>query len=138
MVNGLLTPHEQAVWHAFKVLGDTVMGSIERELGAVGASGADFGILSRLVDLGGGSLRQQALATSLGWNKSRLSHQLTRMEGRGLVERTVIGATTTVVITSPGRDLLARLRPVHAAAVRRELLGRLTADQQRALLASAP
>ena len=54
---------------------------------ATGLSGPDFGVLSRLVDLGQGAMRQQVLAESMGWDKSRLSHQLTRMQEKGLVER---------------------------------------------------
>lgn len=52
-----------------------------------GLSGADFGVLSRLEGLGRGSLRQQELADSMVWHKSRLSHQLTRMQQRGYLER---------------------------------------------------
>ncbi|WKL04994.1 MarR family transcriptional regulator [Paenibacillus amylolyticus] len=52
-----------------------------------GLSEGDFGVLDRLVLFGDGSLRQQELADSMAWDKSRLSHHLKRMEKRGLVMR---------------------------------------------------
>lgn len=52
-----------------------------------GLSHPSFNSASRLADLGSGELRQQDLAESVRWDKSRLSHQLTRMEGRGLTTR---------------------------------------------------
>jgi len=88
---------------------------------ATGLSDPDYGILTRLEDLGGGTLRQNELAASMGWHRSRLSHQLTRMEQRGLVTRAAAGDGVAVSVTAAGRDAAAKARPVHAAAVRRHL-----------------
>ena len=52
---------------------------------ATGLSGPEFGVLSRLAALGKGEMRQQALASVMAWDKSRLSHQLTRMQERALI-----------------------------------------------------
>ena len=95
-----------------------------------GLSDPGYGVLSRLADLGGGQLRQQDLADSMGWDKSHLSHHLTRMQQRGLVERQPSGDAVTVRLTPAGRVVLDQAVPVHAAAVRRHLLSRLTAEQQ--------
>jgi len=132
-----LSKREQAIWHAFKQMGQAVMAAVEKDLAdATGLTGSDFGVLSRLVDLGEGELRQQALASSIGWHKSRLSHQLTRMQQRGLVRRADTGPrAVTVTITALGRDRLDVARPVHAASVRRWLLDRLSAEQADLLLA---
>jgi DNA-binding IclR family transcriptional regulator len=43
----------------------------------------------------------------------------------------------TVHLTSAGRAVLAEAVPAHASAVRRHLLSRLTAEQQRAIVALA-
>ncbi|WP_307387616.1 MarR family winged helix-turn-helix transcriptional regulator [Microbacterium testaceum] len=86
-----------------------------------GLSDPDYGVLSRLVDLGDGELRQNKLAASMGWHRSRLSHQLTRMEQRGLVTRADADGGVLVTITPTGREQIDKARPVHARAVRRSL-----------------
>ena len=83
---------EMARWTTWKRACDVVMHEVEREIGMVaGLSGADFAVLSRVVEVGEGSLRQQQLARLLGWERSRLSRQLSRMEERGLVVRRADG-----------------------------------------------
>jgi DNA-binding MarR family transcriptional regulator len=126
-----LTPKELRVWHAFKMMGEDVMSRVGQDIAAAtGLSGPEFGVLSRLVDLGKGELRQQSLAGQMGWDKSRLSHQLTRMQARKLVERRDAGnRAVMVVLTEEGRTKLAAARPVHAESVRRNLLSRLSAEQ---------
>ncbi len=102
---------------------------------STGLSGSDFGVLSRLADLGKGEMRQQSLAESLGWDKSRLSHHLTRMQGKKLVERRdTEQRAVVVVLTKQGRAKLETARPVHADSVRRNLLSRLTDHQTETLV----
>jgi len=94
-------------------------------------------VATRLVELGDGSLRQNELAAAIQWHRSRLSHQLSRMEQRGLVERTPMTNGMTVTITQHGRNAVAVARPLHAAAVRRHLIDQIPAalrDQFRELL----
>jgi DNA-binding MarR family transcriptional regulator len=93
------------------------------------------GVLSRLSAIGKGEMRQQALARVMTWDKSRLSHQLTRMQQRGLVERRYAsGNTVLVVLTKLGREKLEAARPIHAESVRRNLLSRLTLEQVDTIL----
>ena len=55
-----LSPQELRIWHAFKLMGEDVMERVGRDIAAgTGLSGPDFGVLSRLADLGQGELRQQ-------------------------------------------------------------------------------
>lgn len=131
-----MSPEETAVWHAWKGMTETVRGLVARDIAdATGLSDPDYGILSRLADLGGGRLRQHELAASMNWSKSRLSHQLSRMQGRGLIDRArSVDGAVAVSITSAGREALGRARPVHAAAVRRHLLERLGPGQVPAVL----
>lgn len=131
MSTRLLSPHELRVWHAFLLMGEDVLGRVGRDIAqATGLSGPEFGVLSRLAALGKGKMRQQTLATVLTWDKSRLSHQLTRMQQRGLIERRhADGKTVLVVLTKLGRERLEAARPIHADSVRRNLLSRLTPEQ---------
>jgi len=127
----LLSPQELRVWHAFKLMGEDVFARVGRDITeATGLSGPDFGVLSRLGYLDKGEMRQQNLAESMGWDKSRLSHQLTRMQQRKLIERRdADNRVVLVVLTKHGREKLEAARPVHAASVRRNLLSRLSAEQ---------
>ncbi|GAA2514016.1 MarR family winged helix-turn-helix transcriptional regulator [Winogradskya humida] len=118
-----LDPVEMAGWTAWKRAGDVVMRAVEREItAATGLSAADFAVLIRLVELGDGSLRQQELAKLLGWERSRLSRQISRMQTRGLVDAASDGPARMITATDTGRDHIAAARPAHAAAVRRTLL----------------
>ncbi|MGI8448770.1 MAG: MarR family winged helix-turn-helix transcriptional regulator [Streptosporangiaceae bacterium] len=133
-----LSSAELEVWYAWKQSADQIRRRVVRDVAAVtGLSDPDYGVLSRLADLGGGQLRQQDLADSMGWDKSRLSHYLTRMQQRGLVERQPSDGAVTVRLTPAGRVVLDQAVPVHAAAVRRHLLSRLTAEQQGAIVGLA-
>jgi DNA-binding MarR family transcriptional regulator len=130
-----LSDDEQALWHAVKSLGSTVVRRIGVDItAATGLSGTDYGVVSRLADLGDGRLGQQALTESMQLTKGAMSHQLTRMAERGLITRDKGAAGVTVVLTAHGRDVLARARPVHAAAVREHLIGRLTAAERVVLV----
>jgi DNA-binding MarR family transcriptional regulator len=112
-------------------MGEDVMSRVGRDIAeATGLSGPDFGVLSRLAYCGKGGMRQQRLAESMGWDKSRLSHQLTRMQERELIERREADKRVVlVVLTKHGREKLKAARPIHAGSVRRNLLARLNAEQ---------
>jgi DNA-binding MarR family transcriptional regulator len=126
-----LSPRELRIWHAFRLMSEDVLSRVDRDLTeGVGLSGPEFGVLSRLAGIGKGEMRQQALAECIGWDKSRLSHQLTRMQRRGMVERREADSRTVmVVLTRQGRKMLEASIPVHADSVRRNLLSRLNAEQ---------
>nr|WP_280114376.1 MarR family transcriptional regulator [Paenibacillus camerounensis] len=95
-----------------------------------GLSEGDFGVLDRLVQFGNGKLRQQELADSMDWDKSRLSHHLTRMEKRGLVLRKPSDTDrgVQVMITSAGKSALAEALPIVSKAIRRHFLDLITSQ----------
>ena len=126
-----LSPQEFRVWHAFRLMHEDVLARVGRDITqATGLSGSEFSVLSRLAAPGKGAMRQQVLAGMMAWDKSRLSHQLTRMQERSLIERRrVDGKTVLIALTKLGREKLDAARPVHAASVRRNLLSRLTQEQ---------
>jgi len=131
MASKPLSPRELRVWHAFMFMGEDVLGRVGRDIAQeTGLSGPEFGVLSRLAAIGKGEMRQRALARVMGWDKSRLSHQLTRMQQRALIERHHTGGKAVlVVLTELGRQKLDAARPIHAESVRRNLLSRLTPEQ---------
>ena len=126
-----LSPRELRIWYAFVSMGEEVLERVGRDITrATGLSGSEFGVLSRLSAYGRGEMRQQDLASVMSWEKSRLSHQLSRMEERNLIERRPgKERATLVVLTKIGREKLALALPIRAESVRRNLLARLTAGQ---------
>ncbi|MDF0528808.1 MarR family winged helix-turn-helix transcriptional regulator [Tsukamurella sp. 8F] len=131
-----LEPAELELWYAWKRASEAVRSAVADDIvKATGLSDPDFGILTRVVELGDGRLRQSELAASMGWHRSRLSHQLTRMCERGLVERREASGGVDVLVTARGRELADAARPVHADAVRAHLLSAIAPAQRPSFLA---
>ena len=83
-----LDPADWAMWREATTMRSGVERALEQRLQRdAGISGADFDVLHSLADAEDHRLRAGALAESLGWEKSRISHQVRRMTERGLVER---------------------------------------------------
>lgn len=100
----------------------------------------DYEVLVALTDRPDGRLRPFELGRVLGWEKSRLSHHVSRMAARGLVTRERCphdNRGTFVVATRRGRAAIEEVAPGHVAAVRHYVIDRLTADQLDALAAIA-
>lgn len=124
-----LNEEEMRLWHMWKGSFQSIFGRVIKEMSEhTGLSEGDYGVLDRLVLLGNGSLRQQELADSMDWDKSRLSHHLTRMEKRKLVIRKPSDRDrgVQVIITSAGKSALDDARPIVARAIRKYFLDQLT------------
>lgn len=77
-------------------------------------------------------MRQIELAQRTLWSKSRLSHQLSRMEHRGQVRREVHAENSRaidVVPTAAGLRAIQDAAPRHVESVRRHFIELLTDDQ---------
>lgn len=121
-------PDPVDLWSAFKRAHEIVSARVIADTAeAAGLSEPDLTILVTLAKAGG-ALRQSELAASLGWDRTRVSHQLTRMGERGLVSRERSGAVT-VTITEAGRQVGATVRPGLEAAVRRHFTDKLSAQE---------
>ncbi|WP_051341359.1 MarR family winged helix-turn-helix transcriptional regulator [Pseudonocardia spinosispora] len=128
-----LDPTERQVFRSVLAITDTLRGRVGAEVRPVtGLSVAEFLVLSRVDEFPGHSYSGlKALATKLDWSASRLSHQLARMESRGLVTREHDSDTghVRVTVTPDARELLEKHTALHARAVRRHLLAHLTEDE---------
>ena len=85
-----------------------------------GLSLSDYDVLVALSDRDEG-MRVSDLAAQIGWERSRLSHQLRRMEERGLTERRPSaedGRITNVALTPSGRQAIEEAAPGHVDLVR--------------------
>ncbi|MFD5418717.1 MarR family winged helix-turn-helix transcriptional regulator [Streptomyces sp. NPDC127069] len=130
-----LTESEQDAWYAWRRMFPLVNAEIARDLHQDSAlSEADYDVLSVLGSTDGHRMRITALAGLMSWSRSRLSHQLTRMEQRGLVRREEVacdGRGAEVVLTASGVDAITEAAPRHVESVRRHLIDVLTLDQLR-------
>lgn len=125
----MISEDEMQLWHMWKSSYKTIFGRVVKAMfEKTGLSEGDFGILDRLDLYGKGKLRQQELAESMDWTKSRLSHHLTRMEKRGLVLREPIETErgVQVITTSAGKSALDDARPIVSMAIREHFLNLLT------------
>ena len=106
---------DDAVWRDLATLLLTVGRGLEARLQRdAGLSVPDYQILCALCATPGGRMRPRELGLGLQWEKSRLSHQLRRMESRGLVERAVCdsdGRGALVAATAAGSAAHERARP---------------------------
>ncbi|MDI6104042.1 MarR family transcriptional regulator [Actinoplanes sp. NEAU-A12] len=126
-----MTPDLLTAWQAYQRMRVLLNGRINRELGReTGLSEADYDILFFLEQSTQTSVRSVALRCGLAWEKSRLSHQLRRMEQRGLIEK---APGAVIRLTDKGRAQIAAARDCHEAAVQRYLGDVLTAEQLAAL-----
>jgi DNA-binding MarR family transcriptional regulator len=132
-----LDADEQAAWRAFLDMHARLTAQLNRELQEQSEiSVADFSVLVQLSEYPGAQMRVLELARALRWEKSRLSHQLTRMQQRGLLTRSNCSEDRRgahIVLTSHGQETVERAAPHHVDGVRRYLFDRLTAQQVVAL-----
>ncbi|HLU34386.1 MAG TPA: MarR family transcriptional regulator [Thermomicrobiales bacterium] len=133
----LLAPSHLETWLAYQRMRVRLADRINRELSReTGVSEAEFEVLMALMEAPDEPMRALALRCGLEWEKSRLSHQLRRMEQRGLVRRDNCAEDNrgaVVVLTEEGRKLAAKARRVHDEAVRRYFIDVLSAEQVNAL-----
>lgn len=128
-----LDEREARVWQAHLNMQRELMGELERQLfRESGLSGAEYAILVPLSESPDGVLRARELGTQAGWDRSRLSHQVSRMEKRGLVVRENCSEDargSMVRLTDEGRAAIEAAAPDHVAAVRRYFFDPLTDDE---------
>lgn len=132
-----LDDREQRAWRGLLAMHARLDAHLRRSLAREsGLSDADYGVLVNLSEAPDERMRIFELVQALQWEKSRLSHQLRRMEQRGLVERSgceTDGRGAFVALTPEGRAAIAGAAPLHVAQVRRHFADVLTPEQLDAL-----
>ncbi|PRC50047.1 MarR family transcriptional regulator, partial [Mycobacterium sp. ITM-2017-0098] len=82
---------------------------------------SDYTVMNALTIAPNSRAHLTVLATTIGWERSRLSHHVQRMSRRGLVDRVRSdsdGRATEVVLTAAGRQAFEAAAPGHAAWVK--------------------
>ena len=128
-----LDPEEKAAWDNFIRMQETLIGRLSRRLQAdSGMSASDYIVLVSLTERGDGRMRFLDLAKLVEWEKSRMSHQVTRMAKRGLVSREECpddGRGAFIVATPAGYRAIEEAAPQHVEHVRRLFIDALTPNQ---------
>ena len=131
-----LTADEQRAWRTYLRLNSLLLARLNRQLQQdSGLTLPEYEVLVQLSEAQQQRRRPFQICEALNWEQSRLSHQLTRMEHRGLVAREECeadGRGAFVVLTAAGADAIRSAAPGHVAAVRQLVFDRLGDDQRAA------
>lgn len=121
-----LSAEQQAAWRTWLTAQMLLGEAFERDLKANSElSMAEYEVLVQLSEAPGRRLRMSELASRTLASRSRLSHQISRMEDDGLVVRQECNTDKRgwwAVLTDHGFDVLATAAPLHVASVRRHLV----------------
>lgn len=124
-MTGWLNDEEQTVWRRWLRVHAQLNAALQRDLQDEGVSLPDYEVLVLLTDADDGRVRVTDLAQGLEWERSRVSHHVTRMEKRGLVRREECPSDRRgafVVVTPEGRAAIEAVAPGHVDTVRRLFL----------------
>ena len=132
-----LTAPELAAWLSVVRLMTWLPWSIDQQLQRdANLRMVEYQVLAMLSESPERTMRMSALAEVTNASLSRLSHLVTRLEGRGLVRREpdqADGRFTLAVLTDKGFQTLAEAAPGHVAHVRSLVIDVLSPEQLRRL-----
>jgi DNA-binding MarR family transcriptional regulator len=133
MTTRWLTAEQQASWRSWLSAQLLLGEAFERDLKATSElSMAEYEVLVQLSEAPDRRLRMSELATRTLASRSRLSHQISRMESDGLVRREECLTDKRgwwAVLTDHGWNILVAAAPAHVESVRRHLVDVLTEDE---------
>jgi len=134
-----LTPEMTLAWQQFRQMDELLQSRLGQLLQSRSSlSNADYAVLVVLSEAPGGRCRLYELGRMIGWEKSRLHHQLSRMCARGLVVREADPdkpRAMYAVLTEAGLAAIKSAAPEHGRDVQRLFFDRLT-DRQVGQLAA--
>lgn len=127
------TAQQLATWREFVETTEALRSRLDARLQEEsGISSQDYAVLLALREATGRNLRSSELASVVGWERSRLSHHVGRMERRGLVERQGPadgGWGSCVHLTDAGASIFRRASVTHLQAVDELFVSALTPQQ---------
>ena len=127
------TRDELRIWRDFIETGDALRAEMAARLQRdSGLSTGDYAVLLALSEADGTRLRSSRLAAHIGWERSRLSHHLGRMERRGLIRREECATDSRgaeVVLTPAGDASFRAANRPHLRDIREIFVDALTPAQ---------
>ncbi|SMH44237.1 transcriptional regulator, MarR family [Rathayibacter oskolensis] len=128
----MMTDDQVRAWYAYMKVQLRLRYEMNRQLQADSdLSLADYDVLVALTSEPSGVMRMAALATRLGWERSRTSHHVRRMQRRSLVATATASddrRATDVSLTPGGWRALREATPSHVELVRTLVLDALDPD----------
>ena len=128
-----LDDEEQQLWRLMLAGFTKISRTIDDRLQAGGdISSPEFSVLVALSEAQDRTLRLRELCEELGWDRSRASHQVTRMKKRGLLTKKKCPGDARgvlVTLTDQGMSHLEEAVPDHVETVRRLIFDHLDADR---------
>lgn len=131
-----LSAEQLRAWKGLSLMQLQLQALLSHSLSQHGLSYQDYLVLATLSDHPEGRRRVVELSDELGWEKSRLSHHITRMCERGLVVKIPCPSDQRgiyVMITALGRSTLDLAAPDHVDDVQRYFFRNLTRQQVTSL-----
>jgi DNA-binding MarR family transcriptional regulator len=132
-----LDGREALVWRRYLETQRKLQGALDRQnFRDSGLSGAEYAVLVPLSTAEDGLQRARELGAELDWDRSRLSHQIRRMEKRGLVSREECESDargSMIRLTAAGRAAIEAAAPAHVDNVRRYFFDVLSVEEQEVL-----
>src|ERR1700742_2003437 len=137
MTGAWLSDDEQRTWRTYLRMSSLLPAALNRELQQdSGLTLPEYEVLVQLSETPRHRLRPFQICEALNWEQSRLSHQLTRMERRGLVSRRECeadGRGAFVELTAAGATAIRTAAPRHVATVRALVFDRLSDTERNSL-----
>jgi DNA-binding MarR family transcriptional regulator len=128
-----LDKRESRAWRGVHALYTDLAAHLARHLATdSGLTEADYTVLVAVSEAPDRRIRARDLCQTLKWERSRLSHQIDRMEARGTVRRAPCEGDARgfdVLLTDAGRTAIETAAPLHVAAVRHCFIDLLTPEQ---------
>lgn len=128
-----LTSQQQRAWKALQFMHMQLDSRLAGQLARDSAMAyGDYVVLVALTECESNRLRINDLGQKLGWESSRLSHHLSRMVKRQLVEKERCEEDkrgSWVVATEKGRRAIEKAAPGHVAEVKKYFFSVLNDDQ---------
>ena len=131
-----LTAEQQVTWRTYLSAVARITERLDSELRPFGLDLGEYEILVHLSESEGQQLRMSDLANKVRQSRSRLTHTVSRMEGKGLSLRKSCPEDrrgVIAVLTGRGLTLLKSAAPYHVQSVRDVFIDVVDPDDFRAL-----
>ena len=129
---------DSRAWRAFHKIGTSLLPHLSRQITQhSGITAAEYVVLVSLSELPVSEISLNRLATNLGWEISRMSHQISRMEESGLVKKTRNSEDSrsfNVSITPQGRKVAESAIPLQSKEINHCFSEVLTKQQMETLI----
>jgi DNA-binding MarR family transcriptional regulator len=131
-----MSSFELSTWEALHTVTEKLKREVGRDLWAdAELSDTEFTVLAHL-RLSPEGVRPGACAQAIGWDSSRLSHQLRRLEKRGLIRRRADpsdGRAAVLVMTDTGQEVYRKAIGPHLRSAQKWFAAALTPAQLEGL-----